>query len=38
MCGCIVDGGGYVEDCGLRAWAEFPLVEFAGSLFTKHGH
>ena len=28
-------GGGYVECCGLRVWAEFPLVEFASILFRK---
>jgi len=28
-------GGGDVEGSGLRVWAEFPLVEFAGILFRK---
>ena len=28
-------GGGYVEGCGSRVWAEFPLTEFAGILFRK---
>ena len=33
--GCVVDGSGYVEGCGSRVWAEFPLAEFAGILFRK---
>ena len=28
-------GGGYMEGCGLRVWAEFPLMEFASILFRK---
>ena len=35
MSRCVVDGGGYMEGCGSRLWAEFPLVEFAGILFSK---
>ena len=28
-------GGGYVEGCGLRVWAEFPLAEFACISYRK---
>ena len=35
MSRCVVDGGGYMEGCGLRVWAEFPLAEFARILFRK---
>ena len=29
--------GGYVEGCGSRVWAKFPLAEFAGIPFRKVG-
>ena len=35
--GCIVDGGGDVEDTGLRVLADFPLMEFARIPFRKVG-